>query len=57
VPAESDKYEATEGGSITDKIGSPSQTTIPFMKDFVGIKDDIDHHLKKKLGRSLSSAL
>jgi hypothetical protein len=37
-------------GSITDKIGSPSQTTLPFREDFVGIKDNINHHLRKRLG-------
>jgi hypothetical protein len=47
VQAGFDKYEAIEG-SITDKIGSPFQTTLPFMEDFADTKDHIDHHLRKR---------
>jgi hypothetical protein len=51
VQAGSGKYKAIEG-NITAKIGSPSQTTLPIMEDFVDIKDHIDHFLRKRLGRS-----
>jgi hypothetical protein len=46
VQTGSGKYEAIEG-NITAKIASQYQTTLPFMEDFVGIKDDNGHHLSK----------
>jgi hypothetical protein len=42
--------------SITGKIGSPSQTTFLGLKDFLDVKNNINHPLREILRRSFSNA-